>query len=136
MARYDFRSPRLYVEAPLEEGASVPLGPAQQHYLTHVLRLNAGGRVLAFNGRDGEWEASLETNKRAVDPIAGGVRNRAGRSDHLASGLPVSVSKVPWPVLVFFAVSSFGVPMASLRVGILGCGAGAQTTSLNFSVFS
>ena len=66
MARYDFRSPRLYVEAPLEGGAVVPLAPAQQHYLTHVLRLNAGGRVLTFNGRDGEWQASLEANKRAV----------------------------------------------------------------------
>jgi 16S rRNA (uracil1498-N3)-methyltransferase len=66
MARYDFRSPRLYVEAPLEEGAFVPLAPAQQHYLSHVLRLKAGGRVLAFNGRDGEWEAGLEANKRAA----------------------------------------------------------------------
>lgn len=66
MARYDFRSPRLYVEAPLGSGAVVPLGASQQHYLTHVLRLNAGGRVLAFNGHDGEWEASLETTKRAA----------------------------------------------------------------------
>jgi 16S rRNA (uracil1498-N3)-methyltransferase len=66
MSRYDFRSPRLYVEAPLEEGAIVPLAPAQQHYLSHVLRLKAGGGVLAFNGRDGEWEASLEASKRAA----------------------------------------------------------------------
>jgi len=66
MARYDFRSPRLYVEAPLEAGALVPLEAAQQHYLTHVLRLKAGGRVLTFNGRDGEWQASLEPNKRAA----------------------------------------------------------------------
>ena len=66
MARYDFRSPRLYVEAPLEHGVLVPLAAPQQHYLTHVLRLPAGGRVLAFNGRDGEWEARLEATKRAA----------------------------------------------------------------------
>jgi|SRR5579871_67238 len=66
MARYDFRSPRLYVEAPLEAGARVPLAPGQQHYLTHVLRLKAGSRVLAFNGRDGEWQASLEPDKRSA----------------------------------------------------------------------
>jgi 16S rRNA (uracil1498-N3)-methyltransferase len=66
MARYDFRSPRLYVEAPLEAGARVPLKAAQQHYLTHVLRLNAGGGVLAFNGRDGEWQAVLEPHKRTA----------------------------------------------------------------------
>src|ERR1700740_2354836 len=66
MARYDFRSPRLHVEAPLEGGALVPLAAAQQHYLTHVLRLKTGGRVLVFNGRDGEWEAALEAQKRAA----------------------------------------------------------------------
>jgi len=66
MARYDFRSPRLCVEAPLEAGVLAPLAPAQQHYLTHVLRLDAGSRVLAFNGRDGEWAARLEPNKRAA----------------------------------------------------------------------
>jgi 16S rRNA (uracil1498-N3)-methyltransferase len=66
MARYDFRSPRLYVEAPLDGGALVPLAAPQQHYLAHVLRLTAGERVLVFNGRDGEWEARLEANKRAA----------------------------------------------------------------------
>ncbi len=65
MVRYDFRSPRLYVEAPLDEGALVPLVPAQRHYLTHVLRLTAGSRILAFNGRDGEWEAAVEPHRRA-----------------------------------------------------------------------
>jgi 16S rRNA (uracil1498-N3)-methyltransferase len=66
MARYDFRSPRLYVDAPLEHGALVALAAPQQHYLTHVLRLQAGGRILAFNGRDGEWVARLEATKRAA----------------------------------------------------------------------
>jgi len=75
MARYDFRSPRLYVDAPLEEGALVPLAPAQQHYLGHVLRLKAGGRVLAFNGHDGEWEAGLEANRRAA-ALRVGTRTR------------------------------------------------------------
>jgi 16S rRNA (uracil1498-N3)-methyltransferase len=66
MARYEFRSPRLHVESPLDAGALVPLAAAQQHYLMHVLRLDAGGRVLAFNGRDGEWETALEPQKRAA----------------------------------------------------------------------
>jgi 16S rRNA (uracil1498-N3)-methyltransferase len=66
MARYDFHSPRLYVEAALGGGVLLPLAAAQQHYLTRVLRLNAGGRVLAFNGRDGEWETALETEKRTA----------------------------------------------------------------------
>jgi 16S rRNA (uracil1498-N3)-methyltransferase len=59
LSRYDFRSPRLYVAGALDEGAEVPLDKAQAHYLRHVLRLDTGDTVLAFNGRDGEWRAAL-----------------------------------------------------------------------------
>jgi 16S rRNA (uracil1498-N3)-methyltransferase len=66
MARYDFRTPRLYVDAPLEPGASIALAPAAQNYLRNVLRLHAGDGVLGFNGRDGEWRGRLaEAGKRA-----------------------------------------------------------------------
>jgi 16S rRNA (uracil1498-N3)-methyltransferase len=66
MPGYDFRSPRLHVEAPLSEGAAVGLDRAQAHYLTTVLRLKSGGRVLIFNGRDGEWDAAIDVQRRAV----------------------------------------------------------------------
>jgi 16S rRNA (uracil1498-N3)-methyltransferase len=66
MPGYDFRKTRLYVETVLGEGAAVSLDRAQGHYLTHVLRLRTGGRILVFNGRDGEWEAVIEADKRAV----------------------------------------------------------------------
>jgi 16S rRNA (uracil1498-N3)-methyltransferase len=59
MPRYDFRTPRLYVDAPLSPGAGVVLDPAQANYLRNALRLSAGDQVLAFNGRDGEWRAAL-----------------------------------------------------------------------------
>ena len=55
MPRHDFRSPRLYVDAPLSQGASVALDRDQANYLGNVLRLSSGAGVLAFNGRDGEW---------------------------------------------------------------------------------
>jgi 16S rRNA (uracil1498-N3)-methyltransferase len=60
MSAYDFRSPRLFVDAPLEAGRTVALERAQAHYLSHVLRLTSGDSVLVFNGRDGEWSAILE----------------------------------------------------------------------------
>lgn len=66
MPQYDFRSPRLYVEAPLDQGASVALTQPQTHYLATVLRLNSGSRVLVFNGRDGEWAATLVLQRRAA----------------------------------------------------------------------
>jgi 16S rRNA (uracil1498-N3)-methyltransferase len=66
MAGYDFRSPRLYVAAPLAAGAEVALDRDQAHYLGTVLRLKSGSRVLVFNGRDGEWAATLAMPKRAA----------------------------------------------------------------------
>jgi 16S rRNA (uracil1498-N3)-methyltransferase len=71
MARYDFRTPRLYVEAPLASSAKIALEPAQTHYLLNVLRLGPDNAVLAFNGRDGEWRCVLaNSGKRAVNLIA------------------------------------------------------------------
>jgi len=75
MPGYDFRSPRLYVEAPLEAGAAVDLDRAQGHYLTTVLRLTSGDGVLAFNGRDGEWLASI-TGRKRPDGLEIGTRTR------------------------------------------------------------
>jgi 16S rRNA (uracil1498-N3)-methyltransferase len=66
MPAYDFRTPRLHVEASLGEEAAVVLDRAQAHYLTTVLRLKSGSHVLVFNGRDGEWDATLDVQKREV----------------------------------------------------------------------
>jgi len=76
MPGYDFHSPRLYVDASLAAGTSVPLEAGQSHYLLNVLRLKAGDRVLVFNGRDGEWSATLTGTKRAA-ALAVGARTRA-----------------------------------------------------------
>jgi len=59
MARYDFRTPRIFVEAALEIGAVVALDRDQANYLVNVLRLTGGNPVLLFNGREGEWRADL-----------------------------------------------------------------------------
>jgi 16S rRNA (uracil1498-N3)-methyltransferase len=75
MPGYDFRSPRLYVNAPLEDGGVVALERGQMHYLTTVLRLKAGHRVLVFNGHDGEWSAAIEPAKRAA-ALRVGARTR------------------------------------------------------------
>ncbi len=66
MPGYDFRSPRLYVEAPLAAAGIVALESAQAHYLTTVLRLKSGAPVLVFNGRDGEWSATIEVQRRGA----------------------------------------------------------------------
>jgi 16S rRNA (uracil1498-N3)-methyltransferase len=69
MARYDFRSPRLFVDAPLAEGATVQPEAAQANYLVNVLRLKGGASVLVFNGRDGEWRAELAVTGNKKKPV-------------------------------------------------------------------
>jgi 16S rRNA (uracil1498-N3)-methyltransferase len=70
---------RLFVTDDLAAGAAVTLPEAQAHYLLHVIRLGAGESLLAFNGRDGEWRASLAgAGKRgAVLQIESQVRQQA-----------------------------------------------------------
>ena len=64
MPYYDFRSPRVYLPAPLIHGEQVRLEQPQAHYLMHVLRLKSGDSVLAFNGRDGEWRTTIFAERR------------------------------------------------------------------------
>jgi 16S rRNA (uracil1498-N3)-methyltransferase len=64
MPQFDFRAPRLFVDAPLSAGATVALEGDQSNYLGNVLRLKAGDTILAFNGRDGEWQAQIAGRKR------------------------------------------------------------------------
>jgi 16S rRNA (uracil1498-N3)-methyltransferase len=50
---------RLYCDADLSQGFLVALGPGPAHKLRAVLRARVGDDVLLFNGRDGEWRATL-----------------------------------------------------------------------------
>ena len=64
MPQFDFRAPRLFIDAPLRAGETVALARDQSNYLGNVLRLSAGDTILVFNGRDGEWQAHLSGRKR------------------------------------------------------------------------
>jgi len=64
MPQLDFRKPRLFVDAALAAGETVALERSQSNYLGNVLRLSAGGTILVFNGRDGEWQAQIAGRKR------------------------------------------------------------------------
>jgi 16S rRNA (uracil1498-N3)-methyltransferase len=75
MPRYDFRTPRIYLDRPLVAGHAVPLDRDHANYLLNVLRLEPGDGVLLFNGRDGEWQAVLAgTGKKT---LAAEIRDRA-----------------------------------------------------------
>ena len=72
MPHYDFRTPRVYLDAPLAAGLAVSFDRGQANYLLNVLRLKHGDALLLFNGRDGEWQARLAgTGKRALTAVVG-----------------------------------------------------------------
>jgi 16S rRNA (uracil1498-N3)-methyltransferase len=80
MPELDYRSPRLYVDNPLAPGLAVALEHDQSNYLGNVLRLSAGDAILVFNGRDGEWRASIAGRKR---PDSLTIETQTRPQDHL-----------------------------------------------------
>jgi len=72
---------RLFVEQPLAERARVALGAPQAHYLLHVMRAHAGDHVSLFNGRDGEWLATI-TEARRRDCVLACERKTRQQADN------------------------------------------------------
>ena len=68
-------TPRLFVNANLRRNAYAALDEQQSKYLTRVLRLDVGAHVRVFNGRDGEWDAVIDTKEgravllKAINPL-------------------------------------------------------------------
>jgi len=81
MPRLDFHTPRLFVDRPLQANTVLDLDRNQANYLSNVLRLGAGDRVLVFNGRDGEWAARLGAGKRPALELAEPTRPQRQAED-------------------------------------------------------
>src|ERR1700739_1547702 len=81
MPQHDFRQPRLSADEARAPGETVALEREQSNYLGNVLRLSAGDTILVFNGRDGEWQASIASRKRP-DQLSSVAQTRP--QDHLA----------------------------------------------------
>ncbi len=70
MAKYDFKTQRIFVDADLDENTEIATDRQQSNYLLNVLRLRDGDHVLLFNGRDGEWLAGIERAGRKEAVLA------------------------------------------------------------------
>ena len=55
---------RIFVDDDLNKNELVLLTAPQSHYLTHVMRLKEGDKVVCFNGKEGDWEALLKKQKK------------------------------------------------------------------------
>jgi 16S rRNA (uracil1498-N3)-methyltransferase len=98
--RANFRMQRLFVDAPLSQGLAVETNSEQFNYLANVLRLTEGSEILVFNGRDGEWRASLSfpTRKRILLTAIEGTRSQPGPCDLHYLFAPLKVGRLDYLV--------------------------------------
>lgn len=90
--------PRLFVEADLVAGVEAPLSEAQAHYLRHVMRRPDGAALWLFNGRDGEWQASLQARgkKAAVALVGERTREQVPEPDVWLCFAPVKRARIDY----------------------------------------
>lgn len=85
--------PRLYVDVPLAEEARLALPPGPARHV-QVLRLQPGAALTLFDGRGGEWAASVERMGRSEVDVRIGrhdpVERELGLAVTLALGMPAN----------------------------------------------
>ncbi|HEU0196464.1 MAG TPA: 16S rRNA (uracil(1498)-N(3))-methyltransferase [Nevskiaceae bacterium] len=84
---------RLYVEAPLAEGARLDLPADAAHHAVQVLRLGAGATLTLFDGRGGEYQARIESADRRSVVVGVGAHSEVERESALDLTLAQCVSK-------------------------------------------
>lgn len=72
---------RVFVDADLAAGVSLDLVGGPFHYLRHVMKLGVGDGVALFNGRDGEWLATVGRVGKSVLGAVVGERLRPQRPE-------------------------------------------------------
>lgn len=87
---------RLYVQDDLAAGGQAALSPDQAHYLRHVMRAKPGDGVLLFNGRDGEWRATLGDlgKKGGVAEVAAATRPQVDAADLWLLFAPIKRARI------------------------------------------
>src|SRR5260370_18779423 len=89
---------RLFVESDLSAGREAPLDEAQHDSPRHVMRRPDGAPLLVFNGRDGEWRATLEGHgkKAAVARLGERTREQVAEPDVWLCFAPVKRARIDY----------------------------------------
>jgi 16S rRNA (uracil1498-N3)-methyltransferase len=92
--------PRLFVRAPLAEGASIELDAGQVNYLGNVMRLGAAAELLVFDGSSGEWLARIGDagKKRMTLAVERRTREPEAIPDVWLAFAPVKRAQTDWLV--------------------------------------
>ena len=87
------RTVRLHHPEPLVSGEEVSLGEDDARYLTRVLRLPVGAPVVLFDGRGGEYEATIAAAGRRQAVLAVGRHRPVERESALAITVAQGISR-------------------------------------------
>lgn len=113
---------RVFVDAPLAEGALVELPEGPFRHLVQVLRMQAGEALVVFNGQGGEYAAVLESVAKRNAKVRVGAYSDAQRESALRLVLVQGISKgekMDWTVqkAVELGVSTI-VPVITERCNV------------------
>ncbi len=101
--------PRLHVEPPLAAGRRIVLPRAVGHHVTRVLRLGPGDALTVFDGRGGEYRATLVRASRGAVEAEVGAHDPVDRESALAVELGQGVCKGDRMDLVVRKATELGV---------------------------
>jgi 16S rRNA (uracil1498-N3)-methyltransferase len=103
------RLTRVYVDALLESGAQLTLTGSAASHLTRVLRLRPKAALTLFNGRGGEYAASIERVQRSEVQVAIGAHEPIERESPFPLTLAQGVSRGERMDLVVQKATELGV---------------------------
>ena len=103
---------RLFAPSqPLAARAALSLPDEQRHYLANVMRAKPGGKILLFNGVDGEWSASIDVlDKKRCELLV----------IELTRPQPTPIAAAP--TLLFGVLKGQRLPTLIEKCTELGCG--------------
>ncbi len=92
--------PRLFVDRPLIQDATLSLEGAPANYLANVLRLGPGAQVKLFDDRTGEWLAEIAEagKKRVALAVTRHLRGREPVPDLWLVFAPIKRGRIDWLV--------------------------------------
>ena len=103
------RNPRLHVDPPLAAGDRITLPEAAGRHVTRVLRLGAGDALTIFDGRGGEYEATIARASRGAVEVEVGAHEAVDRESGLAIELGQGICKGDRMDLVVQKATELGV---------------------------
>ncbi len=118
---------RLFVDGQLASGAAVRVSEAQAHYVRSVMRARVGEAVALFNGRDGEWLATVDGLERrgCTLTVARQSRLQAAEPDPWLAFAPIRGARVDF---VAQKATELGVarllPVATRHIQVRGINTG------------